>query len=114
MTNQITREYKGFFDKFIQGGFGLAKTFWLGLFVPSMILNPIISAIFSQSTSFALMLGILALVLVYMLSVLVALWRAAKIYQGLAVWRILVQIIVILNVCSLLFGVFGIFMGVVR
>lgn len=87
------------FHRFIRGGLGLAKTYWLyNVLVGFIIIAPIQwllqkSFLTIQSTSFgtAIAAGFEVFVLCYSVLATIALWRSANLYRGRKLWPRLVK-----------------------
>lgn len=84
----------GFFKKFINGDFGLAKTYWLLGIVPSFIVGIALRTVSSDTVAY--WLG--AAFICYELALLIALWHAGKKYQGMRVWPVLAFLLVLIAV----------------
>lgn len=84
----------GFFKKFIQGDFGLAKTYWLLGVVPNFIVGIALRAVPSDALAY----GIGTAFICYELALLIALWHAGRKYQGTRVWPVLAFFLVLIAV----------------
>lgn len=84
----------GFYDQFIGGEFGLAKTYWLFGVLPSFLVG--IAMRIVSSDTFAYWIG--AAFVSYQLVLLRALWHAGKKYQGSKVWSVLAFLLVLLAI----------------
>ncbi|QGZ39779.1 hypothetical protein IP92_02087 [Pseudoduganella flava] len=82
---------RGFFEKFVRGEFGLAKTYWLGAAVPTGIVG--IAIRHASSATLAFWLG--ALFVCYQFLLVKALWNAGTRYEGSRIWPGLALLMVI-------------------
>ena len=83
-----------FYEKFIGGEFGLAKTYWLLGILPSFFVGIAVRTV----SSYTLAYWIGAAFVTYQIALLVALWNAGKKYQGWRVWPVLAFVMVLLAV----------------
>ena len=79
------------YEKFIQGEFGLARTYWLFGVLVSAVVNVLANFIFPVTWSPV----IFVIFGVYMCALLVAVFQAARKYQGPKIWPILAVLIVL-------------------
>lgn len=95
MSEAVSKNERGFIEKFMAGDFGLAKTFWLFAFLPNFVLSPIVRV---------LPLGagmVLAVILTpYLIFAMIAIWRAAAKYEGKKIWPILAKVWIVLSIVS--------------
>lgn len=82
------------YKKFIQGEFGLAKTYWLFGVLVSAVVNVLANVIFPAVWSDVIFVVFAA----YMCALLVAVFQAARKYQGSKIWSILAVLIVLSGV----------------
>lgn len=82
-------------DSFLNGGLGLAKTYWLfgflGAFIIKVIMNMMVMS--GVSASFILIVG-----LGYSIPIWIAVWNSATKYNGFKLWSILAKVAVVLGV----------------
>jgi hypothetical protein len=83
----------GFYEKFIKGEFGLAKTYWLGGVVTSFIVNIAVRLVSSNTLAYS----IGAAFLIYLGVLLVAIWNAGRKYSGSRIWPILAFLLVLMG-----------------
>jgi hypothetical protein len=79
-----------FYEKFINGEFGLAKTYWLFGVVPGFIAGIAVRTVSSDTLAY----WIGAAFVIYQCVLLVALWNAGRKYQGSKVWPVLAFLVV--------------------
>jgi len=80
-------------SRFLQGSLGLPVTFW-GCWV---LANALFSFLNSQISSFRILIGFNTVITVYAVLALIAVWNAAKQYQGRPLWAKLARIFVVLG-----------------
>ncbi len=100
---------KGFLRKLIDGDYGLARTYWVYGVLVGLLFNPVYAVIDQviegtdvQIAAFGL---VLTVQIIYSVLLLIGLWRAAKRYQGRAIWARLVQLLVVVSTAALAVGV---------
>jgi hypothetical protein len=91
-----TNKDQGFFDKFIKGDYGLAKTYWLFGFLVGLVMNFIITFL-EQVREDGMLMAVSLAYIAYFIMWTIAVTRAARKYQGPKVWRGLTYIVVALN-----------------
>lgn len=96
-SSSNTSSSGNFFSKLASGDFGLAKTYWLYGILVSLVVQ-IIGEFITSTESLVLVMGIY---IIYMLPVLLGIWRASKKYTGPYVWAVLAKIAVVLGWLSL-------------
>lgn len=97
-----------FIPALARGDFGLAKTYWLYGVLVSFVVQ-IIGEFITSTEPLVLVMGIY---IIYMLPVLLGIWRAADVYPGPYVWAVLAKIWVVLGWISYPLGLlagYGIF-----
>lgn len=82
-----------FFTRFLQGHLGLARTFW-GFWVLANALFSLLSDFFQ---TFAARIGFQTFTALYTVVVLIAIWNAAKHYEGRPAWANLARGVVVLG-----------------
>lgn len=99
---------KRFVRKLVDGDFGLAKTYWVYGVLVGFLFNPVYAVIENliegtdvQVAAFGF---VVTVQIIYSVLLLIGLWRAAKRYQGRAVWARLVQLLVIVSTAVLAVG----------
>ena len=95
-SNEIVEEeFKIFLKKFINGEFGLAKTYWIFLFSVNLLIRIFtLLAVYNLSVSLSIFLTIFWFI--YQPFALIATARAVKKYEGSKVWAILTKIIIVI------------------
>ena len=91
-----------FFEKLVNGDFGLAQSYWLYLVLVSFIFNIILSFV----TSIVLFLFLLFIFAVYWMIAAFGTWKAANKYSGNLIWPILAKTAVSLGAIMLLLSLF--------
>ena len=97
---------KGFLKRLMDGDFGLAKTYWLY----GVLVNIVISLMFEIpviSESLGLILILLLATIIYTISLMIGIWKAANRYTGKKVWAFLAKIAVVLGVIQMAVLVIG-------
>lgn len=91
-SNQVKNEVQslGFYEKFIGGDFGLAKTYWLLGAMPALLVN--IAMRIVSSNTFAYCVG--AALVCYQTLLLRAILNAGRKYKGSKVWPVLAFLMV--------------------
>ncbi len=84
-------------EKFLNGDFGLAKTFWLFYFIPNGLLNFLTRKVPNEQYDW-----IYGLFSIYLLPVMLGIWRAADRYEGSKIWSFLAKFTIILGLISLI------------
>ena len=102
---ESSSEERPFFNRLIDGDYGLAKTYWLYGVVVGVFVNFIANMITSVEGYVILMLGYT----VYEIPVLLGTWHAADNYTGSNVWAVLAKIAVVLGWFWLGVGLFFVF-----
>ena len=92
------------FKKFINGDFGLAKTYWLFLFLAYIVFN-IFLLLLSQTEDKFSIIFILLCWYIYEPIALIALFRAIKKYQGRNLWKNLAKIALVLAWAGYVIGI---------
>ena len=87
-------------EKFLNGDFGLAKTYWLFYFIPNGLLNFLTRKV--PNEQFYLIYGLFS---IYLLPVMLGIWRAADRYEGSKIWSFLAKFTVILGIIILIIGI---------
>ena len=87
-----------FFTRFLQGHLGLARTFW-GFWVLANALFSLLSDVFQTFTA---RIGFHIFTVAYAIVVLIAIWNAAKHYQGRPLWVYLARAVVVLGALGVL------------
>ena len=82
---------------FLNGDFGLAKTFWLFNAIPNGILSFLTRQVPTEQLNW-----IYALFSIYQIPVMLAIWRAANRYEGSKFWSLLAKFTVILGIIVLI------------
>ena len=82
---------------FLNGDFGLAKTFWLFNAIPNGILTFLTRHVPTEQLNW-----IYALFSIYQIPVMLAIWRAADRYEGSKFWSLLAKFTVILGIIFLI------------
>ncbi len=116
---QLTQPKQSFFSKVWQGNLALWKIYWiggvLGFYVIKLLFRLLQNAVENQDTWVRILFGILysigsnyavifslllidVIVWMYMLFILVGIWRSAKKYTGSRIWTLLAYATVIVNV----------------
>jgi len=95
---------RSFIKTLLSGDFGLAKTFWLYVFVVGIFIN--IGIVMAPEVSREV-LSILVLLActVYALPLHISVWRAANKYKGPKIWAILAKINVKVHVFSFIWAI---------
>lgn len=95
-SNQVGVEVGNlsFYERFIGGEFGLAKTYWLLGVLPGFLVGTAIRI--ARSDTFTYWMG--AAFICYQVVLLRALWNSGKRYQGSKVWPVLAFVMVILAI----------------
>ena len=84
-------------ENFLNGDFGLAKTFWLFNAIPNGILTFLTRQVPTEQLNW-----IYALFSIYQIPVMLAIWRAADRYEGSKFWSLLAKFTVILGIIVLI------------
>lgn len=85
---------KHVYQKFIEGEFGLAKTYWMFGVLVNLCVNIVLRQIESDIIFFAL--G--SIFVAYLCALLVAVWHAGKKYQGPKFWVFLACLVVFMGI----------------
>ena len=89
---------------FFDGKEGLAKTFWLFYFIPNGLLNFLTRKVPNEQYDW-----IYGLFSIYLLPVMLGIWRAADRYEGSKIWSFLAKFTVILGIIFFIFGIIIVF-----
>ena len=87
-------------EKFLNGDFGLAKTYWLFYFIPNGLLNFLTRKVPNEQYDW-----IYGLFSIYLLPVMLGIWRAADRYEGSKIWSFLAKFTVILGIVFFILGI---------
>ena len=102
----------------LRGKYGLAKTFWLFWFIPSILIGILLSPLIyipflielnnkSYLLAAAIAIAVPVLYILYNIIMIVASWNAASLYSGLKIWPILAKIYVLVSVLALSYGIYA-------
>lgn len=83
--------------RFVGGGCGLARTFWIGVVGATVAVGAILACLFSAAWSGSepaavLLVALAGAYLIYCPLSLLALWLAADRYDGHSLWRVLARV----------------------
>ena len=94
-------------NKLVDGDYGLAKTFWLGVFLGNFIWKLIFGFAYGVRFPSALiaLLGVCAVI--YFGAVYLGVWNASTKYQGNKLWKYLSRIIVVAGSVMMLLSFFA-------
>jgi hypothetical protein len=92
-TEKPIVDYRGFIHKLSDGGYGLAKTYWVYGVLVGVVVNIAVEFIESASIIIALMLAYI----LYEVPVLLGIWSASNKYTGPSLWVILAKIATVLG-----------------
>ncbi len=84
------------YERFIAGDYGLAKTYWLFGVLVSIFIKVAFNLVQSDNGAFI----ISVLFVAYLCALLVATWNAARKYKGLKIWAILAVLVVLSGLLS--------------
>lgn len=101
---QETSPARGFWRRLMAGDFGLAKTYWLYLFLPSFGCNVFLKVVGIPT----LRMVVLVAYVVYSVPALLGTWRAARRYNGFLLWSVLAAFAVLFGWLSLFLWVFDV------
>ena len=96
--------HENWFEKIIDGDFGLAKTFWLFYFIPNGLLNFLTRKVPNEQFDW-----IYGLYFIFIIPVMLGIWRAADRYEGSKIWSFLAKFTVILGIIFFIFGIIIVF-----
>ena len=89
--------HETWFEKIIDGDFGLAKAYWLFYFIPNGLLTFLIQKVPNEQYFW-----IYGFYSIYLLPVMLGIWRAADRYEGSKIWSFLAKFTIILGLISLI------------
>ena len=87
-------------EKFLNGDFGLAKTYWLFYFIPNGLLNFLTRKVPNEQFDW-----IYGLYSIFLIPVMLGIWRAADRYEGSKIWSFLAKFTVILGIIFFILGI---------
>jgi len=89
--------HETWFEKIIDGDFGLAKAYWLFYFIPNGLLTFLLQKVPNEQYFW-----IYGFYSIYLLPVMLGIWRAADRYEGSKIWSFLAKFTIILGLISLI------------
>lgn len=95
------------FNKLFNGDYGLAKTFWLGCFLPNILWKFIFTIAFAMKLPRALILIIVVCFVLYFFAAYIGLWSASNKYQGSRFWVYISKFLVFLGLIALFASAFN-------
>ncbi|MDH5389070.1 MAG: hypothetical protein OEY06_11565 [Gammaproteobacteria bacterium] len=101
----------------IRGKYGLAKTFWLLWFFPSILFGilldpeiyfPFIISLNQKSYYLAMSFSFFIPVLFYLFNIVMAVanWNAANHYEGFKAWPLLTKVYIVISLLALSYGTY--------
>ncbi|AKU21437.1 hypothetical protein [Massilia sp. NR 4-1] len=92
MYTEIPR--RSFYERFLKGELGLAKTYWVCGVVPAFFAGITVRTVSSNTLAYWIGTGLV----VYQCILLAAVWNAGKKYQGSKIWPVLAFLMVLMAV----------------
>lgn len=89
------------FTKLFNGDYGLAKTFWLGCFLPNILWKIIFMIAIGMKLPRVLILIIVVCFVLYFFAAYIGLWSASNKYKGSRFWAYLSKFLVLLGLIAL-------------
>lgn len=103
-TRQLLNPNAGFLSNLFDGNYGLPKTYWLYGFLVGWILTGVSLLIILTSKSPEISKLVLAVIIGYQIYISIAVFNAARKYDGSAIWKNLARIAIIISALNTLRG----------